>query len=201
MEEIYVIAGLGNPGKKYIYTRHNVGFWTIDVLTEKLGISIRKTGKIEHKAITLEGFLNEKKVLLVKPQTYMNASGESIRDILAWYGIPVERLILVYDDSDLPLGKIRVRRSGSAGTHNGMKSVIYQLQADCFPRVRIGIGKPPENVDMVDYVLGEFTPEERDIVFRSIMNAARAVITIIEEGIDMAMAEFNSKTGENVKES
>lgn len=193
LEEVYVVAGLGNPGEKYMYTRHNVGFCTIDVLSHKLGISVRNTKQIKHKALIVEGFVKEKKVMLVKPQTYMNASGESIRDIVAWYKIPAECLILIYDDTDLHLGKIRVRRSGSAGTHNGMKSVIYQLQTDCFPRVRIGIGKPPENMDMVDYVLGEFSPEERDNISRSIVSAAEAVITIIEEDIDRAMAKFNSR--------
>mgnify|MGYP005852204965 CR=1 FL=1 len=191
LEEIYVVAGLGNPGYKYRNTRHNVGFCTIDVLSEKLGIGINNIKRIKHKAIIVEGYVNEKKVLLVKPQTYMNASGESIRDIAEWYKISMKCLILIYDDADLPLGKIRVRRSGSAGTHNGMKSVIYHLQADDFPRVRIGIGKPPENMDIVDYVLGKFTREERNVIYDSIVNAAEAVITIIEEGIDTAMARFN----------
>jgi PTH1 family peptidyl-tRNA hydrolase len=193
LEEIYAVVGLGNPGGKYMHTRHNIGFCTVDALSEKLGIDMRNIKKIEHKALIVEGFVKGKKILLIKPQTYMNSSGESIRDIVAWYKIPMECLILIYDDTDLPFGKIRVRRSGSAGTHNGMKSVIYQLQTDYFPRVRIGIGKPPENMDMVDYVLGEFTSEERNIIFRSVVNAAEAVITIIEEGIDAAMEKFNSK--------
>ncbi|NSW92538.1 MAG: aminoacyl-tRNA hydrolase [Firmicutes bacterium] len=188
MEELHIIAGLGNPGIKYRNTRHNVGFDTIDMLSEKFDINVKQ---LKHKALIGDGYIEDKKVLLVKPQTYMNASGESIRDIVEWYKICMKWLILVYDDVDLPLGKIRVRRSGSAGTHNGMKSIIYQLQSDAFPRVRIGIGKPPEGMDIVGHVLGKFTKDERAVIDNSIVRAAEAVVTIIKSGVDEAMARFN----------
>ncbi len=192
MDEIYVVAGLGNPGYRYKNTRHSVGFMVIDALAEKVGVNIRKNKKLKHKAIINEVNIDEKKILLVKPQTYMNASGESIKDIVENYKVPLNNLIILYDDADLPLGKIRIRRSGSAGTHNGMKSVIYHLQAEDFPRIRIGIGKPPPDMDIIDYVLGKFTMDETDVIHESILKAAEAAITIVKEGVDEAMAKFNT---------
>ncbi len=191
MDEIYVVAGLGNPGYRYKNTRHSVGFMVIDALAEKVGVNIRKNKKLKHKAIINEVNIDEKKILLVKPQTYMNASGESIKDIVENYKVPLNNLIILYDDADLPLGKIRIRRSGSAGTHNGMKSVLYHLQAADFPRIRIGIGKPPPDMDIIDYVLGKFTIDETDVIHESILKAAEAAITIVKEGVDEAMAKFN----------
>ena len=191
MDEIYVVAGLGNPGYRYKNTRHSVGFMVIDALAEKVGVNIRKNKKLKHKAIINEVNIDEKKILLVKPQTYMNASGESIKDIVENYKVPLNNLIILYDDADLPLGKIRIRRSGSAGTHNGMKSVIYHLQAEDFPRIRIGIGKPPPDMDIIDYVLGKFTIDETDVIHESISKAAEAAIAIVKEGVDEAMAKFN----------
>lgn len=188
MEDFHIIAGLGNPGLKYRNTRHNVGFNTIDVLSEKYGINVKQ---LKHKALIGDGYVGDKRVLLVKPQTYMNASGESIRDIIEWYKIPIENLILIYDDVDLPLGKLRVRRGGSAGTHNGMKSVIYHLQLDNFPRIRIGIDKAPEHIDIIEHVLGKFTKDEKDVIRDSIIKAAEAVVTIIKLGVDEAMVRFN----------
>lgn len=192
MDEIYVVAGLGNPGYRYKNTRHSVGFMVIDALAEKVGVNIRKNKKLKHKAIINEVNIDEKKILLVKPQTYMNASGESIKDIVENYKVPLNNLIILYDDADLPLGKIRIRRSGSAGTHNGMKSVIYHLQSEDFPRIRIGIGKPPPDMDIMDYVLGKFTIDETDVIHESILKAAEAAITIVKEGVDEAMAKFNT---------
>jgi PTH1 family peptidyl-tRNA hydrolase len=192
LDEIYVVAGLGNPGYRYKNTRHSVGFMVIDALAEKVGVNIRKNKKLKHKAIINEVNIDEKKILLVKPQTYMNASGESIKDIVENYKVPLNNLIILYDDADLPLGKIRIRRSGSAGTHNGMKSVIYHLQAEDFPRIRIGIGKPPPDMDIIDYVLGKFTMDETDVIHESILKAAEAAITIVKEGVDEAMAKFNT---------
>jgi len=186
------VAGLGNPGYRYKNTRHSVGFMVIDALAEKVGVNIRKNKKLKHKAIINEVNIDEKKILLVKPQTYMNASGESIKDIVENYKVPLNNLIILYDDADLPLGKIRIRRSGSAGTHNGMKSVIYHLQAEDFPRIRIGIGKPPPDMDIIDYVLGKFTMDETDVIHESILKAAEAAITIVKEGVDEAMAKFNT---------
>jgi len=188
LEDLYVIAGLGNPGAKYEYTRHNIGFLVVDILAEKYNISITK---IKHKALTGIGLIEGKKVMLVKPQTYMNNSGESIREVVEWYKTSLEHLIVVYDDLDLPLGKLRVRAKGSAGTHNGMKSVIYHLQSDIFPRIRVGIEKNPEGWDIIDYVLGEFTEDEKKTIYNTLVKAAEAAVTIVTSGIDEAMNMFN----------
>lgn len=188
-EKLFIVAGLGNPGVRYLNNRHNVGFNTVDVLARKLDISVRQ---LKFKALVGEGRIGDNRILLMKPQTYMNSSGESIRDAVEWYKIPLENLIVIYDDIDLPLGKIRVRRKGSAGTHNGMRSIVYQLISDAFPRVRVGIGRPPENMDLADFVLGDFKEDEADIIRESITRAAEAVITIINSGVDEAMARFNS---------
>ena len=186
---LYIIAGLGHPGKQYENTKHNVGFLTIDVLAEKLGIRV---SKIKHKALTGEGFISGEKVILVKPQTYMNLSGESIREILSFYKADPERLVVIYDDIDLPMGSLRIRKKGSAGTHNGMKSIIYQIVSEDFPRVRIGIGGERKG-DLADYVISGFRKEDRKTVEDSILRAADAVICTVEKGIDIAMGEYNTK--------
>ena len=186
---MYIIAGLGNPVKQYENTNHNVGFLTIDVLAEKLGIRV---SKIKHKALTGEGFISGEKVILVKPQTYMNLSGESIREILSFYKADPERLVVIYDDIDLPMGSLRIRKKGSAGTHNGMKSIIYQIVSEDFPRVRIGIGGERKG-DLADYVISGFRKEDRKTVEDSILRAADAVICTVEKGIDIAMGEYNTK--------
>jgi len=188
VETVYVIAGLGNPGKKYHYTRHNVGFLVVDILSEKYNINITQ---IKHKALIGTGMIEDKKIILVKPQTFMNNSGESIREVVEWYKIPLQQLIIIYDDMDLPLGKLRIRSKGSAGTHNGMKSVIYHLQSENFPRIRVGIDKNPEGIDTIDYVLGEFSKDEKKIIFDSLIKAAEAAVTIITAGINEAMNMFN----------
>jgi len=188
VEDFFLIVGLGNPGKKYDNTRHNVGFDTIDVLSNKFGI---KVNKLRFKALIGEGAMQDKRVVLVKPQTFMNLSGESVREAVEWYKMPLKNLIIIYDDIDIPLGKIRIRPKGSSGSHNGMKSVIYQIQSDEFPRVRIGIDKPPENWDLADYVLSKFNEKEREVINNSIERAAEAVVTIIKSGIEMAMNSYN----------
>jgi PTH1 family peptidyl-tRNA hydrolase len=188
LENLNIIIGLGNPGPRYDNTRHNVGFDTIDFISGKYGI---KVTKLKHKALIGEGIMEGERVLLAKPQTFMNLSGESVREIMEWYKIPSHHMILVYDDIDLPLGKIRVRAKGSSGTHNGMRSVIYQMQTDEFPRVRIGIGKPVEGWELADYVLGRFSPEDRKIVDESVLNAADAVSLIVKSGIISAMNKYN----------
>lgn len=189
MEKLFIVAGLGNPGSKFENTRHNAGFEAIDILAAKYGI---KVSKLKHKAYTGEGKIDGTRVLLVKPQTFMNLSGESIREIVEWYKIPMQSLILVYDDVDLPAGRIRVRPRGSSGTHNGMKSVIYQLQSDDFPRVRIGIGNAPEGWDLVDYVIGRYGPEERKLMDDSISRAAAAAAAIVTSGVEAAMSVYNT---------
>lgn len=188
MEEIFLIAGLGNPGAKYNATRHNAGFVVVEFLGEKHQIQINKS---KFKALYGEGKIAGKKVLLVKPQTYMNLSGEAIRDITGWYKIPCSNMIIIYDDIDLAIGKIRVRSKGSAGTHNGMRSIIYQIQNDNFARVRVGVGKPPPEWNLADYVLSRFTQDEKESVIESMKLAAEAVETIIGRGIDTAMNLYN----------
>ncbi len=188
LDKMIVIAGLGNPGSKYENTRHNAGFLTIDLLSKKYGI---KVDRLKHKALTGDGLINGERVLLVKPQTFMNLSGESIRDILQWYKVPAENLIVIYDDVDLPAGALRIRARGSSGTHNGMKSVIYQLQSDDFPRIRIGIGRAPEGWELADYVLGRFGADEAPAVAKCIERAAEAAALIVSEGVAPAMNKYN----------
>ena len=184
-----VIAGLGNPGKKYENTRHNMGFLTIDRIAEKNDI---KVNKIKHRALVGDGFISGHKVLLVKPQTYMNLSGESLREVMNYYNVDIEDLIVIYDDFDIETGSLRIRKKGSAGSHNGMKSVIYQLKNDGFPRVRVGIGKSG-SLDWKDFVLGKVGGAESDAILQAISNAADAVECMISEGIDIAMNKYNKK--------
>lgn len=185
---MYVIAGLGNPGKQYEKTRHNMGFLVIDSLAEKCGINVNK---LKHRALTGTGRIGGEKVLLVKPQTYMNLSGESLREIVNYYDVDVHNLIVIYDDLDLEIGSLRIRKKGSAGSHNGMKSVIYQLVSDDFPRIRIGIGSA-DSRDWKDFVTGRISSEEENELRKTVDKAADAVISIIEEGIDKAMNKFNT---------
>ncbi len=147
--------------------------------------------KLKHKALLGDGRISGKRIILVKPQTFMNLSGESVREILEWYKVPVENIIIIYDDVDLPVGKLRLRPKGSAGTHNGMRSVIYQIESDEFPRIRIGIGGPPEGWELADYVLSKFYGDDKKKIEEAIVNAADAVEAIIMLGIDMAMNKFN----------
>lgn len=188
MNDLIVVVGLGNPGRKYEETRHNVGFEVVEILATRHKI---KMTKLKFKALYGEGVIGGKKVLLVKPQTYMNLSGESVRDIINWYKVPVENIIIIYDDIDLPVGKLRLRPKGSAGTHNGMKSVIYQIMSHEFPRVRIGIDKPPEGWNLANYVTSKFSKEEQRKIAEVIVSAADAVEAIIDSGIDQAMNKFN----------
>lgn len=184
---MYIIVGLGNPGKKYANTRHNMGFMTIDKLSEDLSIDVKK---IKFKAEVGEGKLAHHKVLLVKPQTFMNLSGESVQEIVNFYKIPHENLIVIYDDLDIDVGTIRIRKKGSAGTHNGMKSVVGRLGFEDFPRIRIGIGSN-KNRDIIDYVIGGFAEKERDPLNKAIVQSAKAVESIIIDGIDKAMNKYN----------
>ncbi len=188
MDDLFIVVGLGNPGSRYENTRHNMGFDTIDLLSAKYNI---KVSKVKFKAITGDGEIEGQRVILVKPQTYMNLSGESVREIIEWYKIPINNIIIVYDDIDMPLGKIRVRPGGSSGTHNGMRSIIYQIQSDGFPRVRVGIGRPPEGWALADFVLSKFNAEDRKLVNESIKNACDAVASIVKSGVDTAMNKFN----------
>lgn len=184
---MYIIVGLGNPGKKYENTRHNIGFITLDQIAEKNNIKINK---IKHKALLGEGTIGNEKVLLVKPQTFMNLSGNSIKEIVDYYKESLDKLIVIYDDIDVEVGKIRIRKKGSAGTHNGMRSIIYNLVSDDFPRIRIGIGKDPAR-ELSNYVLDSFHKEEKDAMEKAVEAAVAAVETWLTEGIDKAMNEYN----------
>lgn len=185
---MYIIAGLGNPGKKYHGTRHNIGFYVIDLLAQAHSI---KVNKIRHKAVIGEGTIAGKKVVLAKPQTFMNSSGESLLALKQWYKPEDDRIIVVYDDVDLDPGVLRIRPFGSAGTHRGMQSVIYLLNNDRFPRVRIGVGKPPEGWDLADYVLSGFKDEEAGPVKNACERAVSGIECIIAMGINEAMSRYN----------
>lgn len=192
---MYIIVGLGNPGRKYENTRHNLGFITIDRLASKHDI---KVDKIKFKALVGDGRIAGQKVLLVKPQTYMNLSGESVREVANFYKVDPNEIIVIYDDLDLPLGNLRIRKSGSAGTHNGMKSVVYQLKNDQFPRVRIGIGQNGDK-DIIDFVIGGFRKEEVPILEDTVDKAVMAIESMIGETVDIAMNKYNSKKTEGGK--
>lgn len=186
---MHVIVGLGNPGRAYENTRHNVGFKAVDLLAEGHQI---KLNKIKHKALVGEGFISGQKVLLVKPQTYMNLSGQSVREVLEYYKIDPENLLVLYDDIDIPSGRIRIRKKGSAGTHNGMRSIIYDIRTDQFPRIRIGIGRETP-MDLKDFVLSGFSGDEKSAVEDAIRRAADGVVCYLEKGIERAMGEYNVK--------
>ncbi len=186
---MYIIAGLGNPTKKYEKTRHNVGFEVIDRLAEKYNINVTDN---RHKALCGTGIIEGQKVLLVKPQTFMNLSGESIGAILNFYKIePETNLIVVYDDISLEPGKLRIRKKGSAGGHNGMKSIISHTGTQEFQRIKVGVGEKPKNWDLADYVLGRFSKQEREQVEEAFEKAADAVSYIINGETEKAMNLFN----------
>lgn len=186
---MYIIAGLGNPGRKYVGTRHNMGFEALDAVAAKYDISIKKS---KFNALYGEGTIEGEKVILVKPQTFMNLSGEAIREFKAWHKIDDSQIIIIYDDVSLPVGKMRIRPKGSAGGHNGMKSIIYQLNSDTFPRIKIGVGSPENpDYDLADYVLGKFTKSEVKQLVEMAIKTADAVGEIIKNGVEKAMSRFN----------
>lgn len=183
-----VIIGLGNPGKKYEKTRHNVGFRVIDRLAKDWGVSVKK---VQFQALVGETFRGGEKVILVKPQTYMNESGRAAVELQRYYQVPPEKMIVIYDDIDFEVGVLKVRKRGSAGSHNGMKSIIYQLQTDVFPRVRIGIGKQPSYMDLASYVLSGFTTKEEKTLDEVLKAAVDAVETIVEKDVEQSMNQTN----------
>ena len=185
---IYLIVGLGNPGNEYKLTRHNVGFNVIEALEKEYNISVDKP---RFKALIGEIKIGDKKIILMKPQTYMNSSGESVREICDWYKIPANNIVVIYDDIDIPWKRLRIRPKGSAGSHNGLKSVLNFLGSDEFNRVRVGIGKPPQGFDLIDYVLGKFSKEQQKDLSLVVNNAKEAVKCIIDSDIDTAMNKFN----------
>ncbi len=189
--KVYCIVGLGNPEKKYENTRHNIGFEVIDEIAEKYSIAVKERG---FKALFGKGVIEGQRVLLVKPQTYMNLSGESVREITDYYKIdPGEELIVISDDISLEPGGIRIRKKGSAGGHNGLKNIIKHLGTENFMRIRMGVGEKPKEWDLADYVLARFPKEEREKVDRSIKDAAAAVGIMVTDGAEKAMNVFNKK--------
>ena len=188
---MYIVVGLGNPGRKYQHTRHNVGFDVTEILAQKYDIPIRK---LMCRAAVGEGTIRGERVVLAQPQTFMNLSGESVVQLLNWYKTDASHLIVVYDDVDLPEGRLRFRPSGSAGTHNGMRNIVYLLGRDDFPRVRVGIGRQPEGWDLADWVLAGYkTEEERKAAFEAYSAAADALLCIAREGCEAAMQKYNHK--------
>lgn len=185
---MYLIVGLGNPENEYSKTRHNMGFDTINEIAKNNNINITKS---KFKGLYETGIIQGKKVILLKPQTYMNLSGESVKEIVDFYNIQPKEIIVIYDDIDIDKGKIKIRKKGSAGSHNGMKSVIKELNSSEFGRVRVGIGQPEFKNDMVNYVIGKVPEEEQEILQQGVKRAAEAVEEIIKNGIDIAMNKFN----------
>ena len=189
-KNMIIITGLGNPGKQYDKTKHNVGFWVIDKLAKEYNIEVTK---FKHKALIGEGNIAGKKVLLVKPQTYMNLSGESIREIIKFYKVPLEQFYVIYDDTSLPLSNVRIREKGSAGGHNGIKNIIAHLGTDIFLRIKVGIGW-----DLADYVLAPFSKDEEPLILSGVDKAYHAVELLLTKGIKEAMNQTNQKNKSEV---
>ena len=189
---MFIIVGLGNPGKDYTNTRHNIGFDVIDALADLAGISVIEK---KHKATIGKGILDGQKVILAKPQTYMNLSGESVREIIDYYTVDEEQeLIVISDDNSLDVGNIRVRKKGSAGGHNGLKNIIAHLGHDTFMRVKMGVGEKPKGYDLADYVLGHFTADERKVMNDAAKTATEAIRMMMAGDVDKAMNQYNKKS-------
>ncbi len=185
---MYLIVGLGNPEEEYSNTRHNMGFDVINKLAKKYNINITKN---KFKGLYGTGIIENQKVILLKPQTYMNLSGDSIIEVMNYFNIDISELIVIYDDMDIEKGTMKIRKNGGPGSHNGMKSVIENIQTTNFNRIRIGIGRPEKNYDKINYVIGKISKEEKDILECGIDKAAEAIPEIIKIGIDRAMNKFN----------
>ncbi len=186
----YLIAGLGNPGSAYDNTRHNIGFCAAERAASRLGVKI---GKKKFRSLCTEATYSDEKLLIIKPQTFMNASGEALREAKEFYRIALEQIIVVYDELDLPLGNVRVNRGGGSAGHNGIKSIIASLGSGEFCRVRIGIGKPSGKKEARDHVLSGFSSGEREAAAEAVEVAVEATLEIISGGVDSAMNKFNSR--------
>jgi PTH1 family peptidyl-tRNA hydrolase len=194
---MYLIVGLGNPGEKYDHTRHNVGFDVLTFLSEKLQIPITRK---KCDALIGEGTYAGQKVALCKPQTYMNLSGDAVSQLLHWYKLPPEQMLVIYDDIDLAPGWLRIRRDGSAGTHNGMRNIVERIGTETFPRIRVGIGGKPPQFELVDWVLSRYTtPEDRQTAYEAYGKAADAAMEWMRGGIESAMLRYNTKKPKPVK--
>ncbi len=186
----YLIVGLGNPDSKYQNTRHNAGFLAVDRIAEKVGVSV---DRLKYKALTGTATIEGKRVLLMKPQTYMNNSGEAVQEAMSFYKIPMEKVLVIYDDISLDVGKMRIRRKGSDGGHNGIKSIIQLCGSDTFPRVKVGVGKKPHPAyDLADWVLSRFTEQERKDLSPVFDNCVDSAKLILGGQLDKAMNQFNS---------
>jgi peptidyl-tRNA hydrolase len=190
--KMVIIAGLGNPTREYENTRHNIGFMAIDMLADKYNIHVMDC---KHKALIGKGIIGTTKVILVKPLTYMNLSGEAIRAVVDYYKVdPTSELIVIYDDISLDVGQLRIRKKGSAGGHNGIKNIIAHLDDDTFLRVKVGVGEKPKGYDLADYVLGHFSKEELEVMRESLEKVDGAVNLMLEDKVDAAMNEYNKKS-------
>lgn len=185
---MYLIVGLGNPENEYANTRHNMGFNVINEFSKKKHIEVTKS---KFKGLYETGIIEGKKVILLKPQTFMNSSGESIKEIVEFYNIEPKEIIIIYDDIDVEQGKIKIRKQGGPGSHNGMKSVIKELGITEFARIRVGIGKPIYKNDMINYVIGKVPKEEQEILAKGVEKATEALEEILKNNIDIAMNKFN----------
>ena len=183
---MFLIVGLGNPGSQYEDTRHNIGFKVLDNIAQEYNIDINRQ---KFKGMYGEGFINGEKVILLKPSTYMNLSGESVKEVLDFYKLSNEDILVIYDDISLDVGRLRIREKGSAGGHNGIKNIIAHLGTDVFPRIKVGVGQP--DVDLVNYVLGKFSKEEMDVLSESIEASTKAVKEIISNDVKSAMNIYN----------
>lgn len=188
---MFIIVGLGNPGSEYNGTRHNIGFEVVDYIANKYNININR---VKFKGVYGEGFIEGKKVILLKPSTYMNLSGESIREIINFYKLSSEEIIVIYDDISLPVGKIRIREKGSAGGHNGIKSIIQNLNIDEFPRIKVGVGQPTNG--LVSHVLGKFPIEEIEVLKKVIPVCSESVLEILKNSVKESMNKFNGFSAE-----
>lgn len=188
---MFIVVGLGNPTKEYEGTRHNVGFDVIDAIADKYNISVTER---KNRAFCGKGIIEGQKVILAKPQTYMNLSGESVRGLVDYYKVDEEtELLIIFDDISLDVGQLRIRKKGSAGGHNGIKSIIQHLGTNVFQRIKVGVGEKPKDYDLVDYVLGHFSKDEREVMAGGYKQAVQAVELIVRGEIDAAMNEYNKK--------
>ena len=192
---MYLIVGLGNPEEDYSNTRHNMGFDAINKISDYYNIQVNKS---KFNGLYGTGMIDNEKIVLLKPQTFMNLSGECIKEFVDYYKVDMNKLIVIYDDIEVEPGTIRIRKKGSAGGHNGMKSVVYMLKTQDFTRIRIGIGKPDNKEDMINYVIGYVSKEDYQILEDGIELAKKATIELLENGIDIAMNKFNSKDKNNL---
>ena len=188
---MYIIAGLGNPGRQYENTRHNAGFMALDALADQLGVAVEER---KHKALCGKGVIGGERVLLLKPQTFMNLSGESIRAAADFYKVEPEHIMVIYDDISLNPGQLRIRKKGSAGGHNGIKSIIAHLGTQEFPRVKVGVGEKPKGYDLADYVLSRFPKDERVLMEEAFERAGEAAVCMMNDTMEHAMNQFNKKT-------